>query len=127
MLENTLKITTVIICVLMPSFVLATENINEAMKRTAKINEFKALLQSPDPTLRLVALDTMQNSKDLAMREIGYSIGLNSSDQTITSLTIKNKFSEIVNFAVTLKKPEENEKSFTFYKERGGRIMNYIT
>ncbi len=103
--------------------VSANSSIEDIKKRAAEINELKALIQSADPALRLAAIDTMQNSDDLAMREMAFSAGINSSDESIVALTIRNKFSELDNFMVEMEAPSEDAAAQKVYTEFGGRVM----
>ena len=41
-------------------------SVEEIKKRAAEISELKELINAADPALRLAAIDTMQNSTDLA-------------------------------------------------------------
>lgn len=104
----------------------ANASIEEIKKRAAEINELKALVQSADPALRLAAIDTMQNSDDLAMKEMAFSAGINASDESVVALTIRNRFSEIDNFSITFEDPSENENATKVFNEFGGRLMVQI-
>ncbi len=106
---------------------VSANSIEEIKKRAAEINELKALIQSADPALRLAAIDTMQNSEDLAMRELAFSAGVNASDESVVALTIRNKFSEIDSFVVSFSETPENENAKKVYDDFGGRLMVRIS
>ncbi|WP_076011055.1 hypothetical protein [Alteromonas abrolhosensis] len=101
---------------------VSANSIEEIKKRAAEINELKALVQSADPALRLAAIDTMQNSDDLAMRELAFSAGVNASDESVVALTIRNKFSELDNFIVSFNSQPDSEEAKTIYQKIGGRL-----
>lgn len=101
-------------------------SVEEIKKRAAEINELKSLVNDADSAMRLAAIDTMQISEDLAMKEMAFSAGFNSSDEAVVALTIRNRFSEIDNFLVVLVKPEEDGKPQDKYKEYGGQVMMKI-
>ena len=105
----------------------SANTIEEIKKRAAEINELKALVQSADPALRLAAIDTMQNSDDLAMRELAFSAGVNASDESVVALTIRNKFSELDNFSVSFSEKPEDDAAKKVYDGFGGRLMVRIT
>lgn len=111
---------------LFSSAAIANTSVEQIKRRAAEINEMKSLLQSADPALRLAAIDTMQNSQDLAMRELGFSAGLQSSDEAVVALTIRNKFTTIDNFIISLIKPEKDENKIKIYDGLGGRILYNI-
>ncbi|WP_217877414.1 hypothetical protein [Pseudoalteromonas shioyasakiensis] len=122
MLKTVLKLTPAT-CLLLSTSTLATPSIEQIKKRAAEINELKALIQSPDPSLRLAAIDAMQNSEDLAMREIAFAAGINASDESVVAVTIRNRISEIDNFAVLLTKPEGNDEAMKTYNNYGSKVM----
>jgi hypothetical protein len=64
-------------------------------QRSQKINEFRALLNDPDPAVRLSALDTMLKSDDVAMRELAYGIGFSSADQSMRAVCLNNRFASL--------------------------------
>lgn len=123
MLNGFIRSIAAISIVFLSSSVVANTSIEQIKKRAAEINEMKELLQSADPALRLAAIDAMQTSEDIAMRELAFSAGFNSSDEAVVALTIRNKFTEIGNVVVTLKKPEDGGKPMEVYNEFGGRLM----
>ena len=53
----------------------AEELLKEINERKERINQFRALLNDPDQSTRLAALDVMLKSDDLAMKEVAYGIG----------------------------------------------------
>lgn len=92
-----------VLVLLVTSNNVAAQSAVETIKaRAAEINELKALLANPDPSIRIAAIDIMQNSEDIAMREMGFSAGINSSDEAVLAITIRNKFKEIKNFNIEM-------------------------
>lgn len=92
----------------------AEELLNEIQARKERINQFRALLNDPDQSTRLAALDVMLSSDDPAMKEIAYGIGFNSADEAMRALTLKGKFRDITMLPFTLstsKDPTETEKN----------------
>jgi len=63
----------------------------QIQERSEKINEFRALLNDPDQTVRLAALDVMLKSDDIAMRELAYGVGFNSADEAMRAVCLNNK------------------------------------
>jgi len=66
----------------------------QIQERSGKIQEFRALLNDPDQTVRLAALDVMLKSDDIAMRELAYGMGFNSADEAMRAVCLKNKFAD---------------------------------
>ena len=66
----------------------------QIQERSGKIQEFRALLNDPDQTVRLAALDVMLKSDDIAMRELAYGMGFNSADEAMRAVSLKNKFAD---------------------------------
>jgi len=66
----------------------------QIQERSGKIQEFRALLNDPDQTVRLAALDVMLKSDDIAMRELAYGMGFNSADEAMRAVALKNKFAD---------------------------------
>jgi len=56
-----------------------------------RIKEYQRLLNDPDPTVRLAALDLMINSDDAVTRETGFEAGFSSADRLMRSLTLRAK------------------------------------
>lgn len=110
---------------LLPSLVLLTlptgalaqsaeELLKEINARKERINQFRALLNDPDQSTRLAALDVMLKSDDLAMKEVAYGIGFNSADDAMRALALKGKFRDVtvLPFKLTAgEKETEGEKS----------------
>lgn len=71
-------------------------------QRSQNIKEFRALLNDPDQTVRLAALDTMLKSDDIAMRELAYGICFNSADQAMRVVCLKNRFSDLQTLAIKI-------------------------
>lgn len=91
----------------------AEELLKEINERKERINQFRALLNDPDQTTRLAALDVMLKSEDPAMKEIGYGAGFSSADDAMRALALKGKFRELTVLPLTLNPdddPTENEK-----------------
>ncbi|HKL25339.1 MAG TPA: hypothetical protein VJ910_03850 [Desulfuromonadales bacterium] len=74
----------------------------EIQQRAQTIREFRALLNDPDQTVRLAALDAMLKSDDIAMRELAYGICFNSADQAMRVVCLKNRFADLRTVAVAL-------------------------
>lgn len=92
----------------------ADEIIAQAQQRAGKIDEYRQLLNNPDQNVRLAGLDILLKSDDPAMREIAFSLGFASLDDTMRAITLKNRFSDlkVLNFQMSLRdKPTETEKS----------------
>ncbi|PHQ27236.1 hypothetical protein CLH62_06595 [Marinobacter guineae] len=90
------------------------ELLKEISERKERINQFRALLNDPDQSTRLAALDVMLKSDDLAMKEVAYGIGFNSADDAMRAVALKAKFRDItvMPFKVTSGEEEtETEKS----------------
>jgi hypothetical protein len=102
--------------------------VEQIKARAAEISELKTLLNNPDSAVRIAAIDVMQGSDDLAMREMGFSAGINSSDEAIVALTIRNKFKEIKNFTIEFELPKDaNEKIKNVFKKLGsGQLPYYV-
>lgn len=74
--------------------VSAEELKQQIHERSGKIKEFRALLNDPDQTVRLAALDVMLKSDDIAMRELAYGMGFNSADEAMRAVSLNNKFAD---------------------------------
>lgn len=91
----------------------AEELLQEIAERKERINQFRALLNDPDQTTRLAALDVMLKSDDSAMREIAYGAGFSSADDAMRALALKGRFRDLTVLPITLsptEQPTENEK-----------------
>jgi len=92
-------------------------------KRAGVIGEVKALLNNSDPSIRIAALDTMLKSDDTAMRETAYSMGLNSADDTLRAISLRNKFNELKSIHVAFTLPDgASEKAKAKFAEFGGSL-----
>ena len=80
-------------------------------KRAGEIAEVKALLSDPDQNTRAAALDIMLKSDDTAMREIAYSTGFNSADDSIRAITLRNKLNETDSFTMYFALPENADEN----------------
>ncbi|MEH6733828.1 MAG: hypothetical protein V7690_04210 [Shewanella sp.] len=93
-------------------------------KRAGAIAEVKGFLNDSDPNIRVAALDSMLKSDDTAMREMAYSMGLNSADDTLRSITLRNKFNNLKVLNIKFKLPEgANEKVQSKFAEFGGGVV----
>jgi hypothetical protein len=101
-MEKALKSMLFVGLLLNASSVFSQSLVEQIKARAGEITELKALLNNADSAVRIAAIDVMQNSDDVAMREMGFSAGLNSSDEAVVALTIRNKFKEIKNFSLQL-------------------------
>jgi len=75
------------------------ESAAEALKRqiqerSGNMKEFRALLNDPDQTVRLAALDVMLKSDDVAMRELAFGVCFSSADEAMRAVCLKNKFAD---------------------------------
>ena len=89
------------------SGIAVAETSAEALKRqiqerSAKIKEFRALLNDPDQTVRLAALDVMLKSEDLAMRELAYGVGFSSADDAMRAVCLRNKLADLTTVAIKI-------------------------
>ncbi len=80
----------------------AAELKQQIQARSQNLAEFRALLNDPDQTVRLAALDTMLKSDDIAMRELAYSSCLSSADAAMRGLCVKNKIGEMQTIAIVI-------------------------
>ncbi|PKH33593.1 HEAT repeat domain-containing protein [Shewanella sp. ALD9] len=95
-------------------------------KRAGAIAEIKGFLNDSDPNIRIAALDSMLKSDDTAMREMAYSMGLNSADDTLRAITLRNKFNSLNVLGINFKLPEDADEKIksTFAKYGGGIVLN---
>lgn len=96
-----------IVLILAAAHAARAETSAEALKqkiqqRSQNIKEFRALLNDPDQTVRLAALDTMLKSADIAMRELAYGICFNSADQAMRTVCLKNRFADLQTLAIKI-------------------------
>jgi hypothetical protein len=122
----------VLTSILFVSLLFITQNVcsqslaEQIKARAGEINELKSLLNNPDSSVRIAAIDVMQNSEDIAMREMGFSAGINSSDEAVVAITIRNKFKEIKNFNIQLVLPSDaSEEVKKFYNDKLGGQMGF--
>ena len=52
----------------------------------------------------------MLKSEDTAMRELAYNLGLNSADDAVRAITLRNKFNELSTLALNVTLPENSDK-----------------
>jgi hypothetical protein len=81
--------------------------------RSQNLAEFRALLNDPDQTVRLAALDTMLKSDDIAMRELAYGTCFNSADAAMRGLCVKNRIADMQSIVIEIgdvDEPTENEQ-----------------
>lgn len=82
-------------CWSMPQAEVTAEALKQQIQeRSGKIKEFRAMLNDPDQTVRLAALDVMLKSDDIAMRELAYGVGFNSADEAMRAVCLNNKFAD---------------------------------
>jgi hypothetical protein len=102
--------------------------VEQIKKRSGQIAEVKALLNDADPNTRAAALDIMLKSKDTAMRELAYATGLNSANDVLRAITLRNKFNETNILAVEGTLPEQasdkDKEMFKGYLNGGILIVN---
>ncbi|RUO61799.1 hypothetical protein [Pseudidiomarina insulisalsae] len=108
----------------------SAQSAEEIMKRAKEIKEFKDMLNHADETVRLAALDAMLSSKDLAMRELAYSAGFASVDDTMRAIALRKKIAETGELNIELSITADDEKQFKSYisnfgKNRTLRVQNY--
>jgi hypothetical protein len=89
----------------------AEELLKEISERKDRINQFRALLNDPDQSTRLAALDVMLKSDDLAMKEVAYGIGFNSADDAMRAVALKAKFRDITVMPFKVISGEEETES----------------
>ncbi|AOY86729.1 hypothetical protein BKP64_00245 [Marinobacter salinus] len=99
----------------------AEELLKEIDARKERINQFRALLNDPDQSTRLAALDVMLKSDDLAMKEVAYGIGFNSADEATRALALKGKFRDVkvLPFRLTTGEPQTDTEKNTIRKWAG--------
>lgn len=103
--------------VVLPSVVAAEDNaealLAKIQARAEKIKEFRALLNNPDQTVRLAALDVMLKSSDIAMRELAYGVCFNSADQAMRGVCLINKMADLQTVAIKIDEiadPSDSQK-----------------
>lgn len=80
------------------------------LERSSRIDDYKALLNDANPTVRLTAFDEMVGSGDPAMREAAIEIGLNSADAPMRALAFREMVAGAKTMALNLSKPSEATK-----------------
>lgn len=80
----------------------AAELKDQIQARSQNLAEFRALLNDPDQTVRLAALDSMLKSDDIAMREMAYGTCFNSADAAMRGICVKNKMSEMQTIVIEI-------------------------
>jgi hypothetical protein len=92
-------------------------------KRSAEMAEVKALLNDPDQSTRLAAMDMMLKSSDTAMKEQAYSAGFNSADDAVRAIALRNKLNEIASLTMYFTLPENaTEEDKKTYQSFGGSL-----
>ncbi|MCB1800124.1 MAG: hypothetical protein KDI82_00405 [Gammaproteobacteria bacterium] len=90
----------------LPTAALADDSaealLQKIQARADKIKEFRALLNNPDQTVRLAALDVMLKSSDVAMRELAYGVCFNSADQAMRGVCLINKMADLQTVAIRI-------------------------
>ncbi|MFC1520332.1 hypothetical protein ACFL6Z_11540 [Pseudomonadota bacterium] len=103
---------------------MAESMADQIKKRAGNIGEVKALLNNSDPSIRMAALDTMLKSDDTAMRETAYSMGLNSADDTLRAIALRNKFNDLKVLHVQFQLPEgADDKVKAQFAAFGGSLV----
>jgi hypothetical protein len=82
----------------------------QAKKRAAAIEEYKALLSTPDPTIRLAGLDALLSSDDPVARQVAYDIGFNSIEAAMQSVALRHKLGDLSAITFNLE-PQSNNSS----------------
>jgi len=125
-MKNTLKLIPSIIA-LSSLFIMSSasaESMAEKIKkRSAEMAEVKALLNDPDQSTRLAAMDMMLKSSDTAMKEQAYSAGFNSADDAVRAIALRNKLNEIASLTLYFTLPEAaTEADKKTYQKFGGSL-----
>lgn len=92
----------------------AEDILRKAQERANQINEYRALLNSPDQNIRVAGLDVMLKSDDPAMREIAFNIAFSSADDSMRAIALRNKLLYLKVLNVELSEREnatESEKA----------------
>ena len=76
------------------------------------------MLNDPDQTVRLAALDVMLKDDDIAMRELAYGICFNSADQAMRSVCLKNRFADLKTVGFKITEIEESSDDKQREKQR---------
>ena len=105
------------VALLLPSFASAemdaTALKQQIQERSGRIKEFRTLLNDPDQSMRLAALDVMLKSNDVAMRELAYGVGFSSADDAMRAVCLKNKLADLQTIAIKIDKigsPSDSQK-----------------
>ncbi len=102
---------------------IAETLVEKIKKRAAEASEIRALLNDPDQNTRIAALDVMLKSTDTAMRELAYTTGFNSADDTLRAITLRNKFNELNTLTLYFTLPEDaDEKIKSQFDYFGGSL-----
>lgn len=92
--------------------------------RSDKIKQYRALLNDPDQTIRLAALDEMTRSADPTMREIAFEAGFNSADMAMQAIALHAKLRLTDTLTVQLTEPISDDKSVQrFVNKRGTQYV----
>lgn len=104
--------------------VVAESLAEQIKKRAAATAEIKALLSDPDQNTRIAALDVMLKSGDTSMRELAYTIGFNSAEDTFRAIALRNKFNELKSLTVYFDLPESpTDKQKKTYEGWSGSLI----
>ncbi len=68
--------------------------------RAAQVKEFQKLMNDPDATVRLSALDSMLNHDDILIRDMGFEIGFASADTAVRALCLRTKLFQSKNLII---------------------------
>lgn len=90
---------------------------------TSQYSEFKALLTSPDQSVRFAAFDAMYNSGDATLRELALDEALAYPDATMQALALKYALLNLNTIVFQLSAPEgADEKTLKWITELGGQV-----
>lgn len=81
---------------------LAKANPEAIRARAAQVKEFQKLMNDPDATVRLSALDSMLSHDDGLIRDMGFELGFASSDFAVRSLALRTKLFQSKQLVVEL-------------------------
>lgn len=97
----------------------------QIQQRAGNIEEFRLLLNDPDQTVRLAALDVMLKSNDIAMRELAYGVCFNSADEAMRVVCLKNRFADLTTVGVQIGKIDSPSDTQSKALKEWGGIYNF--
>jgi len=102
--------------------------IEQARARARQVEEIKQVLTDPDQNVRLAAFEGMVDSGDPLMREIALDTGLASTDRVLRGLALKHTILGLAQLSITLtvddSAPKPVQDKSVKYLEKNGN--NYI-